>query len=326
MTAEAAPADVAAREYSAAREGSALVDLPDRRVLAVTGPQRIKFLHNILSNDLLSRRPGQGTLAALMDVKGHLVALMRALVTEDAALLEMPSDRLDVVEPLLVHYRVGAPVRFARPPVVVFGLMGPRATETMRQADAELPAEMGREDHVLTTLGGRRVRILRAGDFPAAGYVVHASPEDAASVSEALAAAGATHVRPATLDVLRIEDGRPWYGPDIREDNLLHETGLLGEYHSPAKGCYIGQEVVARLEARGANVNKKLRGLKLDLPVPSGTPVMQEGREVGRVTTVGVSPHLGPIAMAYLHRSANEPGTTVEVNGRPAVVAALPLD
>ena len=83
---------------------------------------------------------------------------------------------------------------------------------------------------------------------------------------------------------------------------------------------------VARLEARGANVNKKLRGLKLDLPVPSGTPVMQHGREVGRVTTAGMSPRLGPIAMAYLHRSASEPGTTVDVNGRPAVVAALPLD
>lgn len=319
-------AEDAATEYAAAREASAVVDLPGRGILAVTGPQRIKFLHNIVSNDLLSRRPGQGTLAALMDVKGHLIALMRALVTEDAVQLEMPSDRLDVVEPLLVHYRVGAPVRFARPPVIVLGLMGPRATETMRQAGAELPAEMGREDHVLTTVGGRRVRIVRAGDFPAAGYVVHASPEDAAAVREALAAAGATAVRPATLDVLRIEDGRPWYGPDIREDNLLHETGLIGEYHSPAKGCYVGQEVIARLDARGAHVNKMLRGLKLDLPVPSGTPVMQHGREVGRVTTVGVSPRVGPIAMAYLHRSANEPGTTVEVNGRPAVVAALPLN
>jgi len=87
----------------------------------------------------------------------------------------------------------------------------------------------------------------------------------------------------------------------------------------------VGQEVVARLEARGANVNKKLRGLKLALPAASGTPVMRDGHEVGRVTTAGVSPHAGPIAMAYLHRSASEPGTAVEVDGRPAVVAALPL-
>jgi folate-binding Fe-S cluster repair protein YgfZ len=100
---------------------------------------------------------------------------------------------------------------------------------------------------------------------------------------------------------------------------------LVAEYHSPAKGCYVGQEVIARLEARGANVNKVLRGLKLALPVSRDTPVMRDGREVGRVTTAGVSPRLGPVAMAYVHRSANEPGTTVEVDGRTAVVAALPL-
>ena len=101
-------------EYAAAREGSAVVDVAGRGVLAVTGPQRIKFLHNIVSNDLQSRGPGQGTLAAVMDVKGRLLVLLRALVTEDAVLLEMPEDRLDVIEPLLVHYKVAAPVRFAR--------------------------------------------------------------------------------------------------------------------------------------------------------------------------------------------------------------------
>jgi folate-binding protein YgfZ len=321
----APPADTLTSEYAAARGGSALIAIPGRGLLSVTGPQRVKFLHGIVSNDLQSRSPGQGVLAAVMDVRGRLLALMRALVTDDAVLLEMPEDRLGVIEPLLVHYRVAAPVRFARPPVAVLGLMGPLATETMRQAQAKLPAEMGREDHVVTAVGGRRVRIARAGDLPAAGYVVHVLPEDAAAVWEALVAAGATAVRPATLDVLRIEDGRPWYGPDVGEDNLLHETGLIGEYHSPAKGCYVGQEVVARLEARGANVNKRLRGLKLDLPAASGTPVMQDGRDVGRVTTAGVSPQVGPIAMAYLHRSASEPGTAVEVDGRPAVVAALPL-
>ena len=104
-------------EYTAAREGTAVVEVPGRGILAVTGPQRIKFLHNIVSSDLQSRGPGQGTLAAVMDVKGRLLALMRALVTEDAVLLEMPADRLDVIEALLVHYKVAAPVRFARRPV-----------------------------------------------------------------------------------------------------------------------------------------------------------------------------------------------------------------
>jgi folate-binding protein YgfZ len=312
-------------EYAAAREGSAVVDVAGRGILAVTGPQRIKFLHNIVSNDLQSRGPGQGTLAAVMDVKGRLLVLMRALVTEDAVLLEMPADRLDVIEALLVHYRVAAPVRFARREVAVLGLLGPRAPETLARAGAIVPADAARESHFAAVIGGAPVRVVRASDFPAGGWAVHAAPEPAAAVREALVAGGAVPITEATLDTLRVEDGRPWYGRDVKEDNLLHETGLVGEYHSPAKGCYVGQEVIARLEARGANVNKSLRGLRLQAPVEAGAAVHAEGNDVGVVTTSGVSPRLGPIAMAFVHRSRNEVGSTVEVEGQTAVVAALPL-
>ena len=312
-------------EYAAAREGSAVVDVAGRGILAVTGPQRIKFLHNIVSNDLQSRVPGQGTLAAVMDVKGRLLVLMRALVTEDAVLLEMPADRLDVIEPLLVHYKVAAPVRFARRPVAVLGVFGPGAAETLARAGATVPADAARESHFASVVGGAPVRIVRASDFPAGGWAIHASPEQAAEAREALIAAGAVAIGEGTLDVLRVEDGRPWYGRDVTEDNLLHETGLVAEYHSPAKGCYVGQEVIARLEARGANVNKLLRGLRLAGPVESGAPVHADGKDVGVVTTSGVSPRLGPIAMAFVHRSRAEAGTVVEVAGAPATVTILPI-
>jgi len=312
-------------EYAAAREGSAVVDVAGRGILAVTGPQRIKFLHNIVSNDLQSRGPGQGTLAAVMDVKGRLLVLMRALVTEDAVLLEMPADRLDVIEPLLVHYKVAAPVRFQRRPLAVLGLLGPAAAQTLARAGAAVPADAARESHFSAVIGGAPVRIVRASDFPAGGWAVHVAPEHAADVRAALIAAGAVRIGEATLDALRVEDGRPWYGRDVTEDNLLHETGLVAEYHSPAKGCYVGQEVIARLEARGAHVNKVLRGLRLQAPVEAGAVVHAEGKDVGMVTTSGVSPRLGAIAMAFLHRSRNEVGSTVEVEGQGAVVAALPL-
>jgi folate-binding protein YgfZ len=325
LTAAAPATDRAAREYGAAREASAVVDVPGRGVLAVTGPQRIKFLHNIVSNDLQSRRPGQGTLAAIMDVKGRLLALLRALVTDDAVLLEMPAERLDVIEALLVHYKVAAPVRFARRPLAALGMLGPAAADTLRAAGIELPPDMGREDHVAGPLGAAAVRVARASDFPAQGWIVHAAPEDVAAVREALAAAGAWPIGSDTLDVLRIEDGRPWYGRDVTEENLLHETGLVGEYHSPSKGCYVGQEVVARLEARGAHVNKMLRGLRLQTPAERGAVVRAEGKDVGVVTTSGVSPRLGPIAMAFVHRSRAEAGSAVEVGGTPATVVTLPV-
>jgi tRNA-modifying protein YgfZ len=315
----------AAAEYAAAREGTAVADVPGRGILAVTGPQRIKFLHNILSNDLQSRPPGQGTLAAVMDVKGRLLVLMRALVTEDAVLLEMPADRLDVIEPVLVHYKVAAPVRFARRPAAVLGVLGPGAPETLARAGAAVPADAGRESHFAAVVGGASVRIARASDFPAGGWAVHSAPEQAVDVRGALIAAGAVPIAEATLDALRVEDGRPWYGRDVTEDNLLHETGLVAEYHSAAKGCYVGQEVVARLEARGGHVSKVLRGLRLAAPATSGSAIALEGRDVGRVTTAGESPRLGPIAMAFVHRSAAEPGTAVQAEAGPAVVATLPM-
>jgi folate-binding protein YgfZ len=179
--------------------------------------------------------------------------------------------------------------------------------------------------HPATAINERATARVPTSDFPAGGWAVHMAPEHAVDVRAALIAGGAVPISEATLDALRVEDGRPWYGRDVTEDNLLHDTGLVGEYHSPAKGCYVGQEVIARLEARGAHVNKVLRGLRLEAPVAAGAAVRAEGKDVGVVTTAGVSPRLGPIAMAFVHRSRNEVGSTVEVEGRSAVVAALPL-
>jgi glycine cleavage system aminomethyltransferase T len=87
----------------------------------------------------------------------------------------------------------------------------------------------------------------------------------------------------------------------------------------------VGQEVIARLEARGGNVNKRLRGLSLGAPAEPGAPVRFDGKDIGRVTTTAVSPRLGPIALGYVHRNQSEPGTVVEVGGAPATVVAIPF-
>jgi folate-binding protein YgfZ len=165
-----------------------------------------------------------------------------------------------------------------------------------------------------------------ASDLPSPALVLHVAPDAAAPVRAALLEAGAVHLPPAALDALRVEQGRPWYGVDVTGENLLHETGLVRDYHSATKGCYVGQEVIARLDARGGNVNKMLRGLRLSAPAAAGAAIRADGREVGRVTTAAVSPRLGPVAMGYVHRSRCEPGTRVEVAGAEATVEALPLD
>ncbi len=312
-----------AQEYEAARSDAALAAIP-RAVLAVAGPLRQKFLHGVLSNEVAGRAAGQGSLAALLDAKGHVLALMRVLVSADTVWLELPADRLEAVERLLVHYRVAAPVRFARAAVAVLGVMGPGAREALGRAGLEVP-ELDPQSHVAGALGGAQALVSRASDLPAGGFVLHVAADAAGAVKGALIAAGAVPITAATLDALRVEDGIPWYGPDVTEANLLHETGLVPQYHSPTKGCYVGQENIARLEARGGNVNKALRGLRLGAPAAAGEAITAEGAEVGRITTAAVSPRLGPIAMGYLHRSRLEPGTQVDVGGNPATVCSLPL-
>ena len=304
---------------------AALLVMPERGVLAVSGPQRSKFLHNLLSNDVEGRKPGEGALASFMDAKGHLLVLLRVLVCESEILLEMPRARLAPVEALLIHYKVGTPVRFASRPVAVHALLGPGAAETLAAAGASVP-ENPPQSHLSAEVAGQVVRIVRASDLPAGAFALHVAPEGSDAVTAALRAAGATDLDRANFDALRIEAGRPLFGVDVAEDNLLHETGLVHEYHSAAKGCYVGQEVVARLEARGGNVNRLLRGLTLAAPALAGAVISAAGQEVGRITTAAVSARRGPIAMGYVHRKHAMPGTAVEVGGASATVVLLPME
>jgi folate-binding protein YgfZ len=297
--------------YDAARSEAAFLRLDERCVLEAKGPDRTKFLQAMLSNDVASLAVGQARLGALLTLKGHVQTLLRVVATPQALLLEMPADRRAGVEATLQHYRVAAPVRFQALPHRVLAILGPQAEDVMKSVES--------------ALSERAPVKAVAGDLPAGGRVLYVTPEDEAAVEAALIAAGATRLDRAALDALRIEEGRAWFGVDVTEDHLLHETGLLQEYASLTKGCYLGQEVVARLEGRGANVSKALRGLRLESPVAAGAAVAADGAPVGRVTTAAVSPAFGPIAMAYLRRSHLEAGTAVEVDGVRGTVDPLPL-
>lgn len=301
------------------------VALPERALILATGPQRVKFLHGLLSNDVAGVEVGQGRRAALMDVKGRLLAFLRVLIEDAAVVLEVPADRALRLEALFDHYKVAAPVRFARPATRVFALIGRGATDGLHAAGLEPTPAEGSERHVRATLGEHPVRVVRAGDLPAGGFVLHVEAEAEAALLAALTAAGAAPLAREAFDVARVEAGLPWYGVDVSEDHLLHETGLLAQLHSFSKGCYVGQEVVARLDGRGGHVNKALRGLRLGAPAQAGDAVTLDGAEVGRLTTAVVSPRLGPIALGYVHRNHFAPGTRVEVAGHAAEVVALPF-
>ena len=336
------PAAVA-HEYAALRDGAAVLDLGHRCLLEATGPQRARFLQGMVTNDVAALGAGESCRAALLEARGDVLALLRVVATRDALLIESDASCMARVQQTLEHYRVAAPVRFRLPPIAILGLAGPgvrallarlwrteadepQAAEALAIPTPTTSASERRIRAVEATLADAPVRLVPAPDLGTHGMVLYVSPEAATSVWSALVTGGATPVGRTAFDVIRVEAGLAWWGSEVDEDHLLHETGLVAELCSFTKGCYVGQENVARLEARGAHVNRALRSLRSTHPMRAGTEVRVGSETVGTVTTAGVSPRLGPAAMAYVHRKHFAPGTAVTVDGHEATVGLLPID
>ena len=311
-------------EVTKVRDGAGWTRLSRLGLIRVAGPQRAKFLHNLLSNDISGLTPGQSRLAALMNLKGQQVAWMRVMAESDALICELPLEVRDAVVDTFLHYKVGAPVRFEKVDAAIFGLFGGRAPEALIALGlTSIPT--GIETFTTDSFSGHSVRVSRGRDLPAGGFTLHAAQAAVMALEEKLRSTLGEPMSPAALETLRVEEGLPWHGIDVKEENLLHETGQLKVYHSPAKGCYLGQEVVARLEGRGGNVNKRLVGLKCSRPVSAGEDIKAFGKIVGQVTSAGMSPEFGAIAMGYLHRSHEDEGPAVDINGAQAEVRVLPF-
>jgi folate-binding protein YgfZ len=306
------------------RQGAGWTRLSRLALIRVTGPQRVKFLHGLLSNDIAGLATGQSRLCALMNIRGQQVAWMKVMAEADALVCEVPAGTRDVVVETFIHYKVGAPVRFEKPDTEVFGVFGGKGAEAISAVGfTTTPKEP--ETFNTESFGADVLRVSRGRDLPAAGFTLHAPHAAATAVEEKLRSVIGEAMPADVLETLRVEEGIPWHGIDVGEENLLHETGQLNVYHSPSKGCYLGQEVVARLEGRGANVNKRFVGLKCSQPVAAGNEVTSDGKPLGRVTSAGVSPEFGPIAMGYVHRSHADAGCVVEMGRARAEIVALPF-
>jgi folate-binding protein YgfZ len=309
-------------DVAAVRRGAGWIRLDRLSLIRVGGPNRSKFLHNLLSNDINGLVEGQSRLAALMNLKGQQVAWMRVLAEKDALFCEVPHSVRDIVVDTFTHYKVGAPVRFEKSEAAIFGLFGEQALAALSALG--LPAHPAEAETFVSAplFGG--LRVSRGRDMPASGFTIHI-PGDSDALVEQLTSRLGAPIQAATLDTLRVEEGIPWHGIDVTEENLLHETGQLEVFHSASKGCYLGQEVVARLEGRGGNVNKRFRGFRGPRPSAPGAEILADDKVVGKVTSTGLSPDFGPIAMGYVHRSHAEPGAFVSIGGESSTVNLLPF-
>jgi folate-binding protein YgfZ len=335
-----ATVDAVGAGYEALVEGAGLVDRSEAGKLLLVGEQAREFLDGQVSNEIASLAPGSGRYATLLTNKGRMLADLRVLAVGDDALL-LVTERValqalfDQVRRGLIGWKAELHKRTLE--LGLLSVIGPRAEEVVHAAGLPAPEDGAEHAVAALALGADATvtaPVVPPGFPPSApvvgavvrtdlGLDVFAPAGEVAGVRGALLAAGAVEAPEAAAEIVRVESGRPRYGVDVDDGVMPEEAGIVDRAVSFKKGCYVGQETVARLHWKG-KPNRHLRGLRLSAPVAPGAPVVAGEREVGSVGSVVVSPRAGAIALAILRREVAV-GDRVRVGDADAEVVAPPF-
>jgi folate-binding protein YgfZ len=308
-----------ASEYRLVTEGCGVVDRCQRGKLALSGGEAKSFLQGQVSNDVEGLASGTGCYAAFLTPKGKMLGDLRVLDTGEELLLDCERMALQGLFNMIRRFSIGYDVVLSKRTVErgLLSVLGPAAES--RLGLSELPEP--EHSHLATRLGGVGVRAIRTD----VGVDLLCEAGDTSALAAALAELGIPAVSEETAECLRVERGRPRYGVDLDDSVIPQEAGLNARAVSFTKGCYVGQETVARLYYRG-KPNRHLRGLRCSGPVQTGDPLRLGDRAVGQIGSAVQSPRLGSIALALLRREAT-PGSEVQVgaDGVSAEVVELPF-
>src|SRR5437764_1590991 len=270
----------AAEEYRMVTEACGLLDRSARGKLALSGAEAKSFLQGQVSNDVESLSPGSGCYAAFLTPKGKMLGDLRILDTGEELLLDTERLALQGLFNMIRRFSIGYQVELDKR-TLESGLLSLIGPDAVRVAGIESLADV-EHAHAMTSIGGVRARAIRTD----VGIDLLCVAGDTAELLAAVSAAGVVPVSEEATECLRIEHGRPRYGIDLDDTVIPQEAGLNARAVSFTKGCYVGQETVARLHYRG-KPNRQLRGLRLSAPAAApGDELSFEGRVVGRLTSV----------------------------------------
>jgi folate-binding protein YgfZ len=305
-------------QYRQLREECGLLDRSQRGKLLVSGPDAAEYLQGQLTNDVEALAVGEGQYATLLDRKGHMQADMRVLrPAAEEIWIDTEPEAIAAARRHLEMYSIGREVKVTDvgEERAILSLIGPRSVEIA--GTAVLP------ENFCETAGVAGVECLAVG--ARLGVDLICAGGEARRLHDALLGGGAVEVAAGAVEILRIESGTPRFGAEMGTETMPAEAGIVEAAVSFTKGCYIGQETVARLHYKG-RPNRHLRGLRLSAPAQPGAALRLGEKEVGRLGGAAVSPALGPIGLAILRREA-EPGAELAVgeDGVTARVVDLPF-
>lgn len=321
-------------EYEAVRGGAAagLIDLSARGRVEVSGTEAVMFLNGLISNDVKTLADGAWMTAAFPDVKGRLIAFARVINRGGKFMLDTEAATRDAIYKTLERFTYAGDfhLRDLADELALMSVQGARASEVIAKVFGDEAAQTARGAAWLDA--DKLTTIIRATHTGEDGFDIFINRSEHERVQQSLIDAGAQPVNDATRELLRIEAGIPRYGADMNGETVVLETGL-DEAVSYKKGCYIGQEIIARIHYRG-HVARRLAGVLLDevVEVPAGSKVVHagDGKEIGRTMSATVSPCLNrAIALSHIRYAYLVDGTEAKViineQEHAARIVALPF-
>lgn len=280
----------------------------ERDLLRLTGRDRQSFLQGMVTNEIAALTPGQGCYAFHLTSKGQVLADCRIACLDDSLLIDTEPGWGEPLAESLEHHLVMERVKITPLTGILSTFVAGDEAEEILDALHLLP-EQGEGSNATQSFEGQQVTVVRAHWIAGPGFLVYASAEAMPTVHDA----AGERLDSAVFEGLRVEAGIPQGRVDFDEKTLAPETGQASRAIHYKKGCYIGQEVVARIDARG-HTNRGFVQLVLDTLVVPGTKLQVEGKEVGWVTSVALGPTLGKaLALGYLRNEFAAPGTQVTV-------------
>ena len=289
--------------YTAAHESAVLVEHKGRGMLHLTGATRLDLINRMSTQALNDLKSGEGAATVLTTDIGRIIDRPIVYATSESVYLLTGEGHADALARYFmrnIFFNDDVQVRDISDETAVFGVYGPRAGEMLTEAGFpadDLPLHHWRE----AAIGGVPAYIHRTDPVAGDGYFITANAADAETALIALRAAGPVAIDDAAYDYLRIEAGLPRFGRELTLDYIPLEANLWADV-SFSKGCYIGQEIIARMESRG-KLAKRLARLRPGALVEPGAEITAGGRVVGRITSAADGP-AGPVALGYVKTGA----------------------
>lgn len=305
--------------YRAAHESAVLFRHESRGLLQLTGKSRLDLINRMSTQAVAALQPGEGAATVLTTEIGRIIDRPILYAGDDRVLMLTGEGHADALARYLrrnVFFNDDLQIKDLSLETDVFGVYGPQAGKLLTAAgfpETDLPRHHWRSAEI----AGATAAVHRADPIAGDGYLVTANVADRAAVWTALTAGGLTPVDEATYDYLRIEAGRPRFGHELTLDYIPLEAGLWDDV-SFHKGCYTGQEIIARMESRG-KLAKRLVRLRPESPVSAGAEIVANGRPVGTITSAADGPG-GPVALGYVRTAALDEGAPLTAAGNPLQV------